>query len=402
MRLNLNRISFLLFAFFLFAASSTYAQKSKSQLEKEKKENLKKIQEASKMLEQTKVEAKATIGQLNALNEKVRAQQSLINTIQKEIQYMVRDIDDNELLINSLKSDLEKMKKDYANMVYQASKSNNEYNKLLFVFSSQTLYDIYLRYKFLEEYAEARRKQAEQIIKVNDELENQNKVLISKREEKEDLLNSQLVESQNLVSLRREKDGILQDLKGREKEVQEELKDRQKAVAKLEKLIEDLLKKEIAKKTKKGDTKMTLTPEAKIISASFSGNQGKLLWPVEYGFISHKFGKHPHPDIPGVVVDNLGVDFQTQKGSKVRAVFDGVVTAIAVVPGMQNVIMIQHGEYFTVYAKVENVKVKMGDKITRKDILGEVHTKSNGVSEVQFQVWKTNIKLNPEKWIYKK
>lgn len=400
MKSNLNSLFFVLLL--LFSIENTFAQKTKAQLEKEKKENLKKIQEASKVLEQTQVEAKATIGQLNAINEKVRAQQSLINTIKKEMDLMDRDINDNQVLIQSLASDLEKMKLEYEKMIYEASKNNNEYNKLLFIFSSKTLYDIYLRYKFLEQYAEARRKQAEQIIKVNEELVNQNELLISKRKEKQELLNSQLVESQNLVSLRKQKDGILQELTSRQKEIKAELKEREKAIARLEKLIEDLLKAEIAKKTKKGDSKMTLTPEAKVISASFTDNKGRLIWPVEYGFISHKFGKNPHPDIPGVIVDNLGVDFQTQKGSKVRAVFDGVVSAVAVVPGMQNVIMIQHGEYFTVYAKVDNVQVKMGQKITRKDILGTVHTKSNGVSEVQFQVWKTNNKLNPEHWIFKK
>ena len=402
MKSSFKGLTLILSLLLLFTFDISVAQKSKSQLEKEKKENLKKIQEASKVLEQTKVEEKATIGQLNAINEKVRAQQSLIYTIKREINYMVRDIEDNEILISALAQDLEKMKSEYAKMVYEASKTNNEYNKLLFIFSSETLYDIYFRYKFLEQYAEARKKQAVQIIQVNEELESQNKVLSTKRNEKEGLLNSQLVESQNLVSLRKEKDVILQDLKGREGDIQKELKDRQKAVTKLEKLIADLLRKEIAKKTKKGDSKMTLTPEAKVISASFAGNQGRLIWPVEYGFVSHKFGKNNHPDIPGVVIDNLGIDLQTQKGSLVRSVFDGVVTAVAVVPGMQNVIMIQHGEYFTVYAKVEDVKVKMGDKISRKDVLGTVHTKSNGLSEVQFQVWKTSNKLNPEKWIFKK
>ena len=401
-RLSLNNISFILLVFLFFLGEVALAQKSKAQLQKEKKENLRKIQEASKVLEQTKIETKATVGQLNAISEKVRAQQRLMRTIKREIQYMENDIEDNELLLSSLEADLQKMKQEYARIVYESSKSNNNYNKLLFIFSSQTLYDIYLRYKFLEQYAEARRKQAEQIIKVNEELQMQNEVLLEKKKEKENLLNSELVESQNLASLKKEKDVILQDLKGRENEIKKELKEREKAVARLEKLIEDVLKAEIAKKTKKGDTKMSLTPEAKLLSTSFADNQGRLIWPVEYGFISHRFGKHPHPTIPGVVVDNLGLDLQTKKESNVRAVFDGVVTAVAVVPGMQNVVMIQHGEYFTVYAKIDNVKVKMGEKVIRKQILGTVHTKSDGVSEVQFQVWKTNQKMNPEKWINKK
>ena len=188
MKLSVNKYFVILFSFIFLVCVDASAQKSKKQLEKEKKENLKKIQEASKVLEQTKVEENATIGQLNAINEKVRAQQSLIGTIKKEIKYMARDIDDNQLLITSLKLDLSKMKTEYEQMVYEASKTDNNYNKLLFIFSSQTLYDIYLKYKFLEQYADARRKQAEQIMKVNEELINQNIVLKSKRIAKENLV----------------------------------------------------------------------------------------------------------------------------------------------------------------------------------------------------------------------
>lgn len=395
-------VAFLFLVGLIFQSNICQAQKTKSQLEKEKQENLKKIKEASKVLEQTKVEEKATLGQLNAINEKVRAQKRLISTINEEIEFMQRDIDDNQLLITSLEEDLDKAKKEYANMVYQSSKTNNGYNKLLFVFSSGTIYDIYLRYKFLEEYADARKVQAEQIIGVSTELRAQNDALVAKKDTKEDLLSSMLMESQNLSALRKEKDVILTDLKGREKELMKEVKKREQEVANLDKLIADLVKAEIAKKTKKGDTKMTLTPEAMVLSNSFNENKGRLIWPVEYGFVTHRFGKHPHPDIPGVVVDNLGIDVQTKSGSQVRAVFDGTVTAVAVVPGMQNVVMIQHGEFFTVYAKVDNVQVKMGNKISRKDIIGTVHTKADGVSEVQFQVWKTSQKQNPEYWISKK
>lgn len=404
--LKCNR-SFLLFFLCFGLVLNSYGQKSKKQLEKEKKENIKKIKEASKILEQTKVEKKVTLGQLSAINEKVRAQNQLVRTINQEIAWTERDITDNQSIIKSINEDVEELKKEYAKMVYEASKTDNGYNKLLFMFSSESLIEIYLRYKFLEEYAEARKVQAEQIIKVSNELQLQNQLLVSKKEEKEKLLSSVLVEFENLSSVKQEKKSILANLKGREQEVRKELAEREKSVRELEKLIEALLKAEIAKaakKAKKGEKKsgLSLTPEAKLLSNSFAENKGRLGWPVEYGFISHKFGKHNHPDIPGVVVDNLGVDVQTKKGSEVRSVFDGKVSAVAVVPGMQSVVMIQHGEYFTVYAKIEHVKVKMGDIVKRKDVIGMVHTKSNGVSEVQFQVWKTNSKLNPEKWIFKK
>ena len=141
------------------------------------------------------------------------------------------------------------------------------------------------------------------------------------------------------------------------------------------------------------------TPESIQLSNSFSGNMSRLPWPVAHGNISHHFGKQPHPVLKGVYVDNLGVDIQTLKNEPIRAVFQGKVITVASVPGMNNVVMIQHGDFFTVYAKLKNVHVKTGDEVKSKDVIGEVYTDKNDVSELQFQIWQNNVKHDPEKWL---
>lgn len=397
----MKKCSIVILLFLLFV-NQTIAQQTKNQLEKEKKENLDKIKNTSKILNETQSKKKATIGQLAAINQKVKDQEKLISTIQKEINYYDNDIEENKELISALQADLDTLKKEYASMIYAASKTQNGYNKLLFVFSSKSLTELIMRMKYMEHYAEARNTQLEQIQKVQIVLEEQNASLEKKKLEKRDLLDQILVENQNLVALKNQQNSLYNELSSKEKELRKELAEKEKAIAKLDKLIEDIVRAELAKSKEKGFDKMKLTPEAVILSNSFAENKGRLLWPVEYGFISHKFGKQPHPVIKGVVVDNLGVDIQTKKGASVRSVFDGQVTAVAEVPGMNKVVMIQHGEYFTVYAKVTSVNVKMGQKVKAKDIIATAVTNNDDITELQFQVWKVSQKENPEYWLYKR
>ncbi len=219
------------------------------------------------------------------------------------------------------------------------------------------------------------------------------------------------------------------ELSERELILRKELEERKKSIKKLEKLITDLIaaerekaiqaaKKAAAEKNKKANVKNTntktktpvkndeykleLTPEAKALSGSFTDNQGKLPWPVLKGSIAQRFGKQLHPVLKGVYVDNLGVDIQTTRDEPVRAVFQGKVITVAEVPGMNKIVMIQHGEYFTVYAKMKTVSVKTGDEVAAKQNIGIVYTDSDDVTQIQFQIWKNNIKMDPEDWLYKK
>lgn len=407
----------------LLFAGNALAQKNKSQLEREKEENLKKISETNKILEETKSKKDATLGQLTAIKQQISARNALINSISQEVDMMDREIEKNESIMQAMVEDVTALKKEYADMIYVAYKSSNYYDNLTFLFSSKTFNQLYNRIQYFKQYSEARKSQVELIGKVTNYLTDQRKKISEKREEKSALLQTQTTETKTLNNLRSQQDQLVSQLSTKEKELKTELEDSKKSVKKLEKLITDLIKAEREKamreaaasaaktssktKGKKTTTKetasevdhVTVTPEVMELSHSFAGNMGRLPWPVQHGSISHHFGKQPHAVLRGVYVENLGVDVQTLKNEPVRNVFKGKVITVASVPGMNNVVMVQHGEYFTVYAKLKTVSVVTGQEVKSKDVLGEVYTDKNDVSELQFQIWKNNEKQDPERWL---
>ncbi|MBC5993803.1 murein hydrolase activator EnvC family protein [Pontibacter cellulosilyticus] len=408
----LYKFIFLLCLLSLPFATLAQKNKSKAQLEKEKRENLNRIKQANKILQQTKKEKEASIGQLNAIKEKIDVQKGVITNISREINYIESDVQETEGIVQALQNDLEKLKAEYATMVYAASKTANSYNKLMFLFASESFNQLVMRLRYLQQYSEARQKQVEQINRVQAALTGQIYILESKRKQKQGLLTKQIAESKNLQTLKVQQDSVINRLSKQETNLKQEVAQRQQAVKKLDKLIADIVREEIAraaraareagKASSGSSSKMTLTPEAALISSSFAGNKGRLAWPVERGFISQKFGRHNHPVLKGVVVENRGIDIQTAQGAAARAIFEGKVLTVASVPGMNNIVMIQHGEYFTVYAKLKSVSVTTGQNVNVKDVIGTVYTDADGTTELQFQVWKNSDNMNPETWLIRK
>jgi len=408
----LYRPAFFLLLLLLPLAALPQKKQTKAQLEKEKKENLTRIKEANKILQQTKKQKEASIGQLHAIQEKITVQKGVIHNISREITFLDSDVKETEGIVGSLQKDLEQLKAEYAAMVYAAAKTANSYNKLMFLFASDSFNQLVRRMRYLQQYSEARRKQVAQIHKVQAALTGQLDLLESKRAQKQRLLGKQLVESKNLHSLKLQQDSVISRLSKQEDELKQEVAARQQAVRKLDQLIADMVREEIAraarearaagKKTSGSTNKVTLTPEAALVSTSFAGNKGRLAWPVERGFISQKFGRHNHPVLKGVVVENRGVDIQTAQGAAARAVFEGKVLTVASVPGMNNIVMVQHGDYFTVYAKLKTVHVTTGQTVKIKDAIGTVYTDNDGTTALQFQIWKNNTNMNPELWLSRK
>ena len=391
MSVNKVLISFLLLACSLLFATDILAQKNRKDLEKEKQENLRKIKEAEKILAETELEKVSTLGQLKALNQQIKARQQLIASISEEVSYLDGEIQQISIVIEALESDLEQLKKEYASMIYSASKTRNGVNRLTFLFSAATFNQFLLRLKYLEQYAEMRKTQVEQINKVRDALTDQKEVGVAKRKEQNDLLQEQLAESKKLQNLRGKQSGLVSELSKRQKQLAKELESRKKAIKSLDNLIAGLIKKEMEKKVS--------STNVSELNATFEKNQSKLPWPVQTGFISSAFGRHPHPVLKGIEVENQGIDIQTQTGEVVKAVFDGEVVTKAFVPGMNNVVIIKHGNYYTLYAKLKNVDVSKGQKVSVSEPIGEVFTDGDGISEVQFQVWRNQQKMDPAKWL---
>ncbi|MGB3181293.1 MAG: peptidoglycan DD-metalloendopeptidase family protein [Cyclobacteriaceae bacterium] len=385
----------LLLAAFILPTDAYSQKKSKDQLEKEKKENLQKIQEAQRILKQTASEKKATLGQLTALNRELEIRQDMIRTINKELEILKSEIEDVEMIIGALQDDLDNLKKEYAVMLYSAQKARHNNSRLAYLFSASTFRQFYMRLKYMEQYGEARRKQAEKIELVQRTLEAQQNTILVKTEEKNELLNQQIQENASMMELRNKQNNMLGQLSRQESKLRQEVADGQKAIKRLETLIAEIVREEMARK----NASAASATEIRALSASFANNKKRLPWPVASGFVSGRFGRQPHPVLKGITVENQGVDIQTNKGEAVRAVFNGKVTKVAYVPGMGSIVILQHGDYYTVYAKLKEANVKAGDAVKTNQAIGEVYTNREGVSEVQFQVWKNNSNLNPQDWL---
>jgi murein hydrolase activator len=383
-----------------------FSQRDKGQLEKEKQENIRKIKETELIIQETKTKKKATLGQLTALSRQIEARNNLIGSIEKEVKYLNEEISELEQIIALLEQDLINLKDEYARMIYAASKLNSSYDKLTFIFAAESFNQMVMRIKYFKQYSQTRNHQVEQIEKVKLSLESQKKILARKKAEKNSLIAVKTIETKNLNQVKTEKNLIVKELSDKEKDLLRELEASKKAIRKLDKLIADLVRKEIEKmkakaalENKAGATSSRMTPEAELLSNNFAGNATKLPWPVSHGTISQKFGRQPHPVLSNVEIDNLGINILTLKSETVRAVFQGKVVTVAEVPGMNKVVMIQHGEFFTVYAKLKSVSVEVGEDVDAKEPIGEVYTDKNDVSELQFQIWKNSVKQDPEKWL---
>ncbi len=385
-----------LWSLLILSAGIVSGQKTKSQLEKEKRENLRKIAEAEKILNDTESEKKATIGQLRALNQQIAAREGLIGSLNQEIELLDSEISDLNIIVVSLQNDLINLKKEYASMIYSSYKANHGYSQLTFLFSSATFNQLFMRLKYLEQYADARKLQAQQIEAVSNELDGQRNEVQIKRAEQQVLLDQQLAENRKLLRLKSKQNSLVQELTKKEKEIRQELADRKQALDRLDKLIAEIVRKELERS--KTLSSKDLADEEEL-TTTFEKMKNRLSWPVESGFVSSKFGKQPHPVLKGITIDNRGVEIQTSKESLVRNVHQGKVITVAFAPGMNNVVMVQHGEYFTLYARLKEVHVKKGSIVSKDDLIGSVYTDNSGVTEVHFEVWKNFAKLDPEKWL---
>ncbi|MEE3113217.1 MAG: peptidoglycan DD-metalloendopeptidase family protein [Bacteroidota bacterium] len=371
------------------------SQQTRIELENERQKNLIKISEAEKILKETEKSKNVTTGKLNVINKQINNRLSLISNLKKEMKFQNNEILDLSGVIYSLTNDLKILKNEYSEMIYYSYKSRSSLDKLGYVFSSNSYNQMFRRLGYIVQYTNSRKKQIQEIEIVTNELDNQKNNLIHEKRIQNKLLSDEVTENNKLQKLKRNQKKTISDLGKKERRIKKEIKERRISLEQLDNLIKEVIRSE---REKLSGVDLDLIK----LTESFEINIGKLIWPVSSGFISNKFGVHPHPVIKNVKVKNDGIDIQTSKGSKVYSVFSGKVSTVAFIPGMNNVIIINHGEYYTLYAKLKNLLVEKGDIITIGQNIAYIVTNSDGVSELQFQVWKNNIKLNPEKWIMNK
>jgi len=388
--------SFLLIL--LIYSFPSYSQQSRSSLEKERDENLVRIQEAETILDQTEKSKNITVGKLNVINKQIRNRESLIVNLRSDINIQSNEIIIIRNLISSLKRDLTILNGEYSNMIYSSFKSRSSLDKLTYIFSSKDYNQMFRRFNYIFQYSKFRKNQIIEINKVSDELENQEINLSEVNKKQKKLLSDELSENNKLQKLKGRQRKVISDLNKKQRNLRKEISERKEALENLDKLIRDIIRREKEALISNNDEELNVLE----ITEGFEANIGKFEWPVRSGFISNRFGEHPHPILRNIKVKNDGIDIQTNRSSKVHAIYTGKVSTVAFIPGMNNVIIINHGEYYTLYAKLKNLKVEKGDIIKEDQIIADLVTNNDGITQLQFQIWKNNIKLNPENWIIKK
>ncbi len=407
-------IPFLLF-FLLLGSIETFSQtkKTREELEREKAEVQARLKEFDAILRQTTATKQTSLGELNALTRQFQTQTRLVNTLDREVRLINQEISETEKKISGLETQLKDLKAEYSRMIYNSSKLNRGLSIVAFVFSSGDFNQLYMRLKYLKQYSDSRKQQAEQIEKLSAELLDQRTLLDQKKADKIAVLSEEQKERAELERLRKGQQGVVNTLSKKEKDIQRQITATKKQQEQLNRMIKQVIEDEIRRaeaeankanstSTKKAGTSMPMTPEAAALSSSFAGNKGKLPWPVETGFVSQGYGTYPHPTLKGIVQDSDGLEIRTQPNSNVRTVFDGTVSKISTIPGYGLTVIIKHGEYFTMYSRLKNISVKVGQSVKAKDTIGQVASNADGQSEVHFQTWKGLQIMDPATWITSK
>ena len=401
--------TFLLLISFLFlvlSSTSSFAQ-SKSELEKQRKKLQKEIKEINELLFKSKAEEKSLLVELNDLNKRISVRDQLIRTIDKEINELNGEISSNEKQIAQLEKHLNLLKDEYADMVVQSYKSRTKQSRLMFLFSSESFMQAFKRFEYMNQFANYQKQQGEEIMAETVKLNNLTDLLKDTKREKELLVLVNKKESDSIRKEKSEQEGLVNSIKKKEKKYITEIKKKQKEEARIEREIEKVIREAIASSNKKSNADVkssgfTLTPEAQKLETSFVANKGKLPAPVERGVVIRHFGKQPHPTIKGITIESNGVFFATERGANARVIFDGKVLAIQVLPGNLKAVLVQHGNYISVYKNLHNVLVNKGDQVRTKQQIGTIHTDAtSGQTILAFVLFKEVKRENPEEWVYK-
>ncbi len=379
----------------MLTALAVLAADNVKDLQKKQKKLQAEIEQTNKMLKQTKKDESATINKLQLIGENIKTQRKLITTLDNEISALNSEMERLSNTRDSLQQVLERHKADYARMIRQTHYTRLQQSPLLFLFSSQDFQQLVRRARYLQEVARFRQQQVRRIETTQAEIDAQNNLLQENKNDKQQSLNSRKREQENLKRDERKQQTMLSQLKSKEKDLSKKLQQQQKRAADLNKKIDDMIRKQAAAKS-------NLTKEQQLVAGGFEANKGRLPWPVEKGIIIGHFGKHPHPVYPQVMIDNKGIYLQTTTGSKARAVYKGEVTSCFMV-GNTYAVIIQHGNYRTVYSNLSRLSVKQGDKVETKQLIGTIYTdpEQDQKTELYFQIYKDRNILNPELWIAK-
>lgn len=367
------------------------------QLRSERERSLNEISQTEELLKKNDSVRKSETKNLRLLNKQISAREKVVRSINGEINLLSNQIRTNEGTVNSLSEEIRLLKEDYGKVIYRTYLNRNAYHKAQYIFAASDFNQAFKRLKYMQQYTRYRKNQAELIEAKTQELKQEISDLEANKQVKNELLTSGKKAVAELNNDKRQRETYVKDLQKQEKKLKKDLETQRALFKKLENEISKIIA--AATGSEVSASGMRLTPEMKIISDEFNQNSGRLPWPVSKGVVTMGYGLQDYPGLRNGKIDNKGIDITTESGAPVLAVFGGKVKSVIALAANLKAVLIQHGEYFTVYSNLSTVKVRVGDDVKIKQEIGTAGQNSSGSFDVHFEIWKERTNLNPEKWL---
>lgn len=418
---------------------SVCSQETVKSLKRKQRQAKQNIEMTNRLLNENKKNQKTTANSITVISRQIEERENLIKALNDEVGILDRDLSNINAEKSQLEEKLQELRKEYAKLLYHYYFHKTKSNAVFYILSSESLTQGFRRLRYVQQYSNYRKEQAQKIQQVTDELGQKETLLSRVKEEKHNTLKGKQVESNKLLKSKESKQKMLTELSQKESDLKVKLEKQQRQVEVLNKKIDDMIAAEIAKQeaqrkakakaeaerkakaaaSKKPATSGTAakpsapsTPSAPVtkpsapasegkllVSGGFESNRGRLPWPVR-GIVTGHFGLHPHPVLDHVQVNNKGIYIQTTANSDASAVYDGEVTQVFAIPGNNNAIIVKHGIYRTVYANLTATYVKVGDKVKARQKLGRVFVDQEAdKTELYFMLYKESVLQNPELWL---
>lgn len=381
--------------------SFTTSGQDKASLEEEKSKIEEQIRLAEKFLSENRTNKSVTLDEFKVIQKQIDSRKKLISTINEQLKSNSKSLNQKNKQLTDIQSRYDKLQTTYSEVMRAALRKKLTQNPWMFILSANSLKEAILRMRYTKQFETYCHEQSLALQSISVDLNHAIDTMKVLQNKQEELLNSENSQYSKLNTLLKEKDNTIAQLTKNEKKLKAELKTKNDQKRKLDMAIEDIILNEI-KITKAEPTTEnlnTLNDNIKV-SGLFDQNKGKLPWPVKKGIVAQKFGKQAHPTLKNITIDNNGINIRTEKNAVIKSIFEGKVVGTMYVPGYNNMVIVQHGQYYTVYSKMDDIQVKKGDTIKRGQSIGKASVTDNQ-SEIHFEIWQEKSKLDPEKWLLK-
>ena len=397
----LSKTLFYLFLFSVIQLNAQDYQERQKKLEAQKISLKKEISQINNLITDSKKRSKNLANDLEDLQLKISVRDKLININNSQLNNLTSIINNQNDRIARLESELTNLKTEYESIIYNSYKKRSTQMKLMFLFASENINQAFKRFQYFKQYSKYRKKQADRIVKVQNEIEDTVDSLVIIKNQKQKIIQENQDIKKSLSKEKKQQDDLFDSLLKNQKNYAAQISEKEKQAKLIDNEIEKLIRLAIAESNKnKNSTNFELTPEGRIVSSNFQANRGRLPWPVKEGVIVRRFGTQPHPVVRTTTINSNGISIATSSNSIAYSVFDGEVLSVYGFSGGNPGVLIRHGKYISNYQNLSSIFVKKGDKINANDEIGIVFTnESSGKTILKFNIFNELKPENPVIWL---